>query len=364
MVKKSGDKSKSKFPSLRSLILISWPFVVASMILLFTRLAIRNPELADAYYSEGVYPYIEKFLSSISSLISFSLWDSMWIVVILLVIIGLILVILRRIKPGWFFLRLAQLVAILYSLFYIAWGFNYFRSELEIREGWEKPKANELVFRSVLDTLITRTNSSYVSITRSDYSEIDSLIGLSYRENGKILGINYSAGIIRPKTMIFSSFFAKTGVNGYFGPFFNEIHLNNYIFSPEYPFALAHEKAHQLGIASEAEANFAAFAINTGSDDRRLQYSGYLYMLIYFLSDAYQLKDYQDYIKKIDKQVIRDLQLRRSYYKGLQKEKLRKVQDAANNAYLKTNSIHQGINNYNQVVALVISWYHNSGRRK
>jgi hypothetical protein len=45
---------------------------------------------------------------------------------------------------------------------------------------------------------------------------------------------------------------------------------------------------------------------------------------------------------------------------GLQNKKLLKVQAAANNVYLKTNFIKSGIKNYNQVVSLVISWYHNS----
>jgi hypothetical protein len=353
------DKYK-KVCSIRRIILISWPFILAALVFLIVRFAVRNSGLVERYYSEGIYPFIAKLFSSFSNLIPFSLWEIFWVLTILLIISGLFLVAFRKIKFGWYGLKIAQFMALLYSFFYFVWGYNYFRPTIETRIGWEKPKADVAVFRSILGSIIIHANSSYISVSASDYSTIDRLIEESYRKNSAELGINYPNGKRRTKTMFFSSIFAKSGVSGYFGPFFNEIHLNYYLLPMEYPFLLAHEKAHQFGISNEAEANLAAFVICTTSDDRRLQYSGYVYLLLYFLSDATHLKDYQDYIKKIDKPVIQDLQFRRRYYQGLQNEKLRKVQKAANNAYLKTNHIENGIRNYNQVVSLVISWYHNS----
>jgi hypothetical protein len=351
------NKSKRVF-TIRGIVVKWWPFALASIVFLGTRLAIRDPGLAEHYYSEGIYPFIAVVLSSFSNLIPFSLWDIFWIGTILVIISGLVLVIFKRKKPGWYGLSLARFLAVLYSLFYLLWGYNYFRPALGTRIGWEKSKSDEIAFRSILDTIIIHTNSSRISV--SDYLLIDDLVEESYRKNGKEFGIGYPNGSRRPKTMIFSSFFAKAGVNGYFGPFFNEIHLNRKVLQSEYPFVLAHEKAHQFGIANESEANFTAYAICTGSDDRRLQYSGYLYMLVYFLSDAVHLEDYPDYIRKIDKQVILDLQYRKKYYRELQKEKIKKAQSAINNAYLKSNHISGGIKNYNQVVSLVINWYQNS----
>jgi hypothetical protein len=40
------------------------------------------------------------------------------------------------------------------------------------------------------------------------------------------------------------------------------------------PFTMCHEVAHRLGIASEREANFAAFLACTASDDVRFVYAG------------------------------------------------------------------------------------------
>jgi hypothetical protein len=349
---------------IRRIILATWPFVLAVLVFLCVRLAIGNSEFVEHYYSTGLYPFIAKTFSSFNSLFPFSVWDVFWTLTVLLIISGLFLVAFKKIKLRCFSLRVAQFFGLLYSLFYFVWGFNYFRPMIEIRNGWMRPGADEIVFRSILDTLITHTNLSYTSVSFPEYSNIDILIEDSYHKNSTEIGINYPNGIRRTKTMLFSSFFAKLGVNGYFGPFFNEVHLNNRVLPMEYPFILAHEKAHQFGIASEAEANLAAFIVCTASEDRRLQYSGYVYILVYFLSDAALLKDFKDYINKIDKPVIGDLQFRRSYYKNLQKEKLKKVQTAANDAYLKTNHIEKGVKNYNQVVSLVISYYHNLNLNK
>ena len=344
---------------IRRLIPVAWPLILAGLVFLIVRYAIANPRFVETYYSTGVYPLIAGLFSGVSNLFPFSLWDVFWIFILFLFIIGLVLAVFRKIKFRWYGLRLIQFLALLYTFFYLVWGLNYFRPRIEKRNGWEKVKADETVFRSILDSMILHTNSSHISISSSDYPAIDQLVEESYRKNSKELGIDYPNGSRRPKTMLFSSFFAKSGVSGYFGPFFNEIHLNYYLLPMEYPYVLAHEKAHQFGITNEAEANMAAFVVCTTSDDRRLQYSGYVNLMVYFLSDGAQLKDIKDYVRKIERPVILDLRFQRRHWLGLQNKTLDKVQTAANNAYLKTNHIEEGVKNYNQVVALVISYYSN-----
>jgi len=343
--------------------LISIPFFLAVLVFLSVGFAVRYSPLVELYYSKGVYPLIANLFSKISSVVPFSLWDTFWMFAILLIIAGIFLALFRKVKWSWLLLRITQSMALLYGFFYLVWGFNYFRPRLEIRLGWEKPKTDEAVFRSILDSMIIHTNSSYVPVLPADYPVIDALVEDSYCKNSIRFGINYPNGSRKPKTMLFSSFFAKSGVSGYFGPFFNEIHLNYYLLPMEYPYVLAHEKAHQFGISNEAEANLAAFIVCTTSHDLRLQYSGYVNLLVYFLSDAANLKDAREYIRKIEKPVIFDLRFQRRHWQGLQNKMLDQVQTAANNAYLKTNHIEEGVKNYNQVVGLVISWYLNKNQR-
>ena len=49
------------------------------------------------------------------------------------------------------------------------------------------------------------------------------------------------------------------GYAGYLNPFTLEAQINTKIPKLNYIFTAAHEMAHQLGVASESEANFIAF---------------------------------------------------------------------------------------------------------
>jgi hypothetical protein len=347
---------------IKNFILISWPFLFSCIIFFASRYAIRNGGWVEDYYSRGIYTFIARFLSSFSKLYSFSLWDCFWLIVIWLIVSGLILVIIRKLTFSKYFLRLLQMLALLYSLFYLSWGFNYFRPKIEERLDWGKPAADSTIFSSVLDSIISKTNWNHIVILSSDYPVIDRLVEKSYSRNSKLLGLDYPNGSRRPKTMIMSSIFLKLGVSGYFGPFFNEIHLNNYLLPIDYPFVLAHEKAHQFGITSEAEANLIAYIVCVTSGDQRLRYSGYQNLLLYFLRDAYRSKYYKKYIEKIDKFVLAELRFRQNYYNDLQSEKLSQMQNNVNDSYLKVNHIEKGIMDYNHVVSLVLSWYSNSSR--
>lgn len=354
MVKFAGMISRRRRFALRG-----WPFLLALFTFVIVKVAAQNPSLIERYYSKGLYPSIAVPFSFLSSAIPFSIWDVFWIVSTLLLIAGLIFVVIRRLKLSTFLLRLFQTLAIIYAFFYFVWGFNYFRPKIEERIGWVKPAPSETFFREILDSIIVRTNRSYTIIVSTDYNQIDSLIEKSYRANAKELGIDYPNGSRTPKTMILSSIFAKSGVSGYFGPFFNEIQLNSNLLPMEYPFVLAHEKAHQFGITSEAEANFAAFMICTTSADHRLQYSGNMQLLLYFLGDVHQSRERKEYVSRIDSLVIKDIQSQRKHWQDLENKTFDKVQTAANNVYLKSNRIKEGVKNYNEVVSLVITWYFN-----
>lgn len=345
---------------IRKLFLNCWPFVLSLVVFISTRLSISNPEFIEKYYSNGTYPVIAKGFSFLSNLIAFSLWDVFWILIFLLLVAGIVLVAFKKIKFAWLILTTLQALALLYCFFYFVWGYNYFRPKIEQRVGWKSPKSDEIIFRSVLDSLIIKTNSSYITIKPFEYPVIDAMVEESYSRLSRDLGIRYPNGTRRPKTMLFSSFYGKLGLSGYFGPFFNEIHVNHYLLPLDYPFLLAHEKAHQFGITSEAEANLVAFIVCVRSGDQRLKYSGYESLLLYFLRDASHLKGYKDYLNKIDQKVLQDFRSRQKYYQGLENITLSKMQTAVDDSYLKANNIEKGVKNYNQVVSLVIDWYYNS----
>jgi hypothetical protein len=349
------NKPRSK----KHIILVVWPFLLALIVFISVKTAVKHSGFVEVYYSQKFYPVIARLFSSFSHLFRFSLWDIFWFILILSLLCGLLLVIFKKIKPGWYFLKILQVIAFLYAFFYISWGFNYFRPGIDKRLTWTRVSDKQEIFRTVIDSIVAITNRNYILITPADYKTIDSIVEQSYSKNSNSIGISYPNGIRRPKKMIFSQFFSKVGVSGYFGPFFNEIHINGKLMPMDYPFVLSHEKAHQFGVTSEAEANFVAYVICINSDDQKLRYSGCQSLLLYFLRDATHRKDYHEIFDKIDKKVIDDLRTRQKYYLGLQNENMSDMQTAANNAYLKVNNIEKGVKNYDQVVTLVLEWYQN-----
>src|SRR5664280_2444190 len=104
----------SKEVSFRKIVVISWPFFLAVLVFISTRLAIRKSGEVDHYYSANIYPVVARLLSFFSNLIPFSLWDVFWILIIVLIISGLVLVIFKKIKFKWYLLRILQSLAILY----------------------------------------------------------------------------------------------------------------------------------------------------------------------------------------------------------------------------------------------------------
>jgi hypothetical protein len=318
-----------------------------------------RPEWIERYYSNGLYPVLARLFSGISRYVPFSLWDFFWAAFLLFALFMMGLLISRKIRPAIFLLRTLQIAAILYTIFYLAWGYNYFRLPIEKRLNWTRHIEKKDMFPAVLDSLITSANNTRVEISVADYPAIDSLVELSYRHHSDLFGYHYPNGSRRAKTMLFSWFFAKSGVSGYFGPFFNEIHLNGALLPTEYPFVLAHEKAHQFGITGEAEANFVAWYICTKSNDNRLKYSASIQLLQYFISDPYHREAIREYLKRFDKKAMADILAQRNHWKELRNETLDKAQTSANNAYLKSNKIQEGVMNYNSVVRLTIEWYLN-----
>ncbi len=336
---------------------VMWPFLTAALFFLLVRMAIRYPEIVEDYYSDGFYTHFAGLTSSLSGMVPFSIWDIFWLLAIVTFIGSILLVLAGKLKIKTMLLRAAQILALLYAWFYLSWGFNYFRPDIEKRIGLDMKSVDEKLFRSVLDSVIVLVNNSHTAVKPEDYGDIDLMVEDSYLKNSGILDIHYPNGSRRPKKMVFSNLISKFGISGYFGPFFNEINLNRRILPMDYPFLLAHEKAHQFGVSGESDANLTAFIVCTRSDDRRLNYSGYLALLLYFLEDAQYFSDYHDYLGKLDKTVLEEIQFRQKYYFGLHNEAMEQAHESVYDAYLKSNQVAHGIENYNDVVELAVSWF-------
>jgi len=338
--------------------------LLALLTFLGTEWLAANPQWTDAVYSRQIYPGFASILSAISAVLPFSLDDLFYILLIVCAFLLTGLLIFKKISLKKTGKTVLNIVAIAYILFYLFWGFNYFRMDLNNRLELATQQPDTEDFLNVFEKLVEQTNLSHTAFKNFSKSEIDSLVEKSYQELSPVLQIGYPAGKRPAKNITFSRFFAQAGISGYYGPFFNEIHLNKNLLPVEYPFVLAHEKAHQFGITGESEANFYAWLVCTQSESEKLKYSANLMILRYFIFQGFRLEKFPEIIKKLDEPVKNDMQKIREHWANLRNEKIDRAATKMNDAYLKTNKIEEGVKDYRGVVKHVMDFSLDSAFQK
>ncbi len=334
----------------------AWPIWLALATFGLTELFSRFHPVTEIIYSRTLYPVFAFLLSFLNKWVSFSLDDSLYALLAIFLITILLLTVFRKIKISRFLLFFIQTLAICYCLFYWFWGFNYFRSDLNERLFMAKSKPDTLAFRRVFEQLITETNASYCSFDSISKPEISKLVENSYHKNASFLKINYPQGVRVAKPITLSSFFAKAGIAGYYGPFFSEIHLNDSLLMAEYPQVIAHEMAHQFGVTSEAEANFYSWLVCSTCESKQLRYSANLNLMSYFLSQGNRLPRFRELVHQISKPVIDDMRKIQKHWANMRNDKIDKAAGKMNDAYLKSNKVKKGIDDYYGVVQFVMDF--------
>ncbi|MFW6290338.1 MAG: DUF3810 domain-containing protein [Mariniphaga sp.] len=330
--------------------------VLAVVMLGLIKLLSRHPQIVERYYSQGVYPVLASFISFISKWFPFSLDDLFYFLLIVTGVSIVILSILRKISLRTSALVVLNVLAAGYILFYTLWGFNYFRSGINDRLEIASRASSSDEFMDVFRNLAQAANDSYTEFDDFNRGEVGHLIEASYRQLAPALKLEYPAGSRRAKPITLSGFFAQAGISGYFGPFFNEIHINRKLLPVEYPFVLAHEKAHQFGITGEAEANFYAWLVCINSPSKQLQYSANLVALRYFINHGFRQQGFKEVVSLLDERVVRDIRRIQAHWLSLRNEKVEAVAAKVNDAYLKTNQVEEGIQDYTGVVKHIMEF--------
>ncbi|HAR38641.1 MAG TPA: hypothetical protein DCS09_08780 [Porphyromonadaceae bacterium] len=318
----------------------------------------RSTTLSE-WYMQHIYPAVAIILSTLSGLFPFSLYDLFILVASLYLIVLILFLIFRKTSFKKFLYSLIRFVTMLVVWFYFAWGISYFREDFYAKSDLKETTFDAENLKKFVIRFVADANEAYVDFDVMDRAGVRQDLEESYHALHEKLGIDYPNGKRRAKPMLFESLYSKMGVSGYFGPFFNEIHVNNYSLDTTYHFTLAHEMAHQFGIAHESEANLYAFIVCMQSEDERIRYSAYLLTLLYLVNDAAEFlpEEVDSLTSAIRPEIIADLRRNREHWLAVRNRSLSEVQDKAYDAYLKTNKVSSGRENYSEVVGLLISSY-------
>jgi hypothetical protein len=164
------------------------------------------------------------------------------------------------------------------------------------------------------------------------------------------------------KAMTFSRLMSALDFTGFYCPWTGESNVN--VDSPAclLPSTVAHELAHQRGIASEQECNFLAVLASTTSGNDAYAYSGWLMGYIHLGNALYRAdpEGYRAIRDSLPETVRADLSDNNAYWAQFQDTAAQKAANKVYDGVLKAYGDDRGIQSYGTVVDLLVAYYRES----
>ena len=171
---------------------------------------------------------------------------------------------------------------------------------------------------------------------------------------------------VTPKYLKCSEFFSQQYIMGYYFPFSMEANINSVMYITNVAPTVCHELAHTKGFIFENDANMIGYLACIQSDDTFLQYCGYLSVLNYVNNDFYKSVNkstYKKHVRISDRVADDNVFLTREDWQAVEKKAVvktstvKKVSNNFLNTNLKLNGVDEGIQQYNEVVNLLLDYY-------
>lgn len=335
--------------------------------ILLVQILSRNPQFVEQYYSNGLYLYISKLLRLIFKWLPFSFGDTLGIVLLVLLLKEVVKLIRHKFKN--FIPKLIKFVAVLsviYCCFYTFWGLNYFRKPLaESLHLTQSTYTNEQLIK-VTKKITNQFNACHMQITKNDTIKVE--VPYTTKEiyqkahfGYDSLAINYpnfTYEIPSVKSSLVSLFQSYNGTSGYINPLTNEAQINSMIPKTGMPATTCHEIAHQIGWAAENEANFIGFLTSIYNKDVYFKYSGYrmAFRYCYIELRKRDKKEAKQVWENVNEGIKKDFINTRKHWQQFENP-IEPYFKKGYNSYLKANNQQKGIDSYNYVVDLLISFY-------
>lgn len=323
----------------------------------------------DTIY-RAMYSWISKQLVTVSSFFSISIGDLFYTVLFTLVLVFLIQLVRNVVQRSYGevrkkLVRMINFFTILYLLFNLIWGFNYYKTPIkdsydmdEISVGELKSLAEMYWLKSVL--LRSQVHEDSAGVFRFDLAQSE--FNKELEKNAEKVEIKYAEiKLIRStrpnlKKSLYSTMFSYLGVAGYFIPFTGEAQYNGNLPDTKRLFTELHECSHQWGFAPENEANFVAFLLAEESDRIDFQYVANFKAMrsilnkILWVEPQYVKEFLERYSPGMKRDRENEIAVARKYYG--------KGDDAfsmMNEAFLRINN-QEGLESYGRFVELLVGY--------
>ena len=328
-----------------------------------------SPRFADFFnrYISSVFRWI---LAKITAVYPASLAELVLFAVPLIIVVALVGINRFMDRGGHNFARaltaIISFAALMYSLFVFDFAAGYRCSPIGEKMGLEVRESSAEELYDVTVTVVDELNAladkidfsnNGASVKPFGHDECVDLCVKAYdkvREEYPFIG-NFKAPV---KRLAVSDLMTYTHISGVYSFYTGEANLNvNY---PDFVnvYTMAHEMAHQRGIARENEANFVAFLVCIASDDPYMKYCGYLNIYQYLTEPLWNAS--RDlYVKAnsaLDARIRIDLVRYSEFFEKYRKSAAAEVTEKINNTHLVIQGT-EGTKSYGMVVDLVLAYY-------
>lgn len=328
----------------------------------------RFSSVADAV-NVSVAHALRFLLGSITSIAPFSFAEMLIFSIPLLAILAVIIS-FRYANTGKRRVRMLCIILSilmpLYPLYMLTLAPGYHTKTLDVKMGLSADPVSAEELAETSQILLSELEALLDNITYKESGASDN--PLTLKETGKEIVKAYDAFLSehpiaknfssRPKTIVLRKWMTYAELLGMYTFFTGEANVNTTYPDYNHPFTVAHEFAHQRGIARENEANFIASLVCTYAENEYVRYSG-LFNLFEYVISAYARADregYKAFIKTVDPRILGEMVAYNQFLEPYRDHVLGEVSSTVNNAYLEMNGT-VGVASYGLVVDLAVAYY-------
>jgi Protein of unknown function (DUF3810) len=331
--------------------------------LLFFGIISRNSEWVEEVYIKNFYKPLTLILRNITHHFDFSLGlIGIYAFVCFLLWFSIRLVTKnKKTKPLKLFAGIIALFSPIYFFYMLLWGLAYHKQPIEMLMGFNRQKIKTEEVMQLCLALIDSANTTRARLSQSDLDKL-SLQKIIYNApNGytqiakEFPYLKYEMPSIKKATG--STLLAYMGTSGVYMFLTGEANVNCHNVIYELPYITSHEMAHQLGFASEDEANYVAFLACSKNPDPAFQYSAYYSTVFRALNKAYHIDSLKtkSLYKKLSSQVKADHENERIVWSKFRNPFEKYLISPFYDFFLKSNGVRSGSKSYDKVVELLIA---------
>lgn len=232
---------------------IIWAGILFAQILLFYGLS--KSEMAIQWH-QSLFEAQKHYHQLLFSWLPFSIGDLFYILLFVSIIYFLV-------KIKTFKVKFLLFVNLFYFLYQIFWGLLYFQTPIIEKLPQTEVSQKEIEnltweYLNLCKTTRELTHEDTNGVFNiKDLKAVEREILTQQKSIPQLFTNQKPTNIHNIKPSLFATAMNYTGILGYYNPFTTEAQYNPNLPHSQIPFTIAHENAHQMGIAREQEAHFS-----------------------------------------------------------------------------------------------------------